>query len=208
LNVGAAELAQALVGFRVAQVVGDMRKPRAAWLEVFDNREGLIHGLMHGVRLIAKRVKDKLFQALKQVQGRVGDGAKVGEVGGASEAIAQDLEVAVEERNRRDGDAEEFEWLAEFVKLNGRNGALFRQAIEDVSKGASKDLEGGCVGIDGQNCILAQVIGSNIVEAHDVVGMSVGKKHGIEAVEMSAKGLLTKIGSRVDHCVLAISGEQ
>ena len=57
MDVRIAELAQALIGFGVGQIVSDVGEPGAARIEFFDQRQGLIDGLMHGMRNIAQGVR-------------------------------------------------------------------------------------------------------------------------------------------------------
>src|ERR1700719_1059948 len=56
LHMGKSCVTQALVGFRVRQVVRDMREPRAFWSQPLYQRQGLLPGLMHRVRNIAQRI--------------------------------------------------------------------------------------------------------------------------------------------------------
>ena len=208
MDIGVAESAQALGGFGVGQVVGDVGEPGAARVELLDEGEGLIHGLVHGMGNVAECIEDQFVEILQQSEGGVGKGAEVGEVGGAAEAVAEDFEVAVEKRDGSEGDAEKLEGLADFAKGDTGNGAELGETVEDVREGAAQGLEGGSVGIDGKNGVLAEVVRADVVEAHDVVGVSVGEEDGVEAIEFCAQGLLAKIGRGVNDDELAVAGEE
>lgn len=65
LHVGVAERAEAFVGFRVREFVGNVREPGATRLEAIDEDESLLNGLVHWVRRIAESVHDKFIEVLQ-----------------------------------------------------------------------------------------------------------------------------------------------
>ena len=112
------------------------------------------------------------------------------------------------ERNGRDLDAEEIEGIVGLAERDAGNGAEFGLAVEDVSEGASDGVVSFAVGENGERDLLAEIIGTNIVEAHDVIGVAVSEKNGVETIEADAESLLSKIGSGVDDGIFSCASEK
>ena len=66
LHMRVAHFYQALVGFGMRQIVSDVREPRAARLELLNERERLLDGLMHGMWNIAQRVQHQFVESLQE----------------------------------------------------------------------------------------------------------------------------------------------
>jgi len=114
----------------------------------------------------------------------------------------------VQERNRSERDTYKLEGSLRFVKSDAWDAAELGLAVKDVSEGPSEDAESIFVGINGQRGLLAQVIGANVVETHNVIGVAVSEEDGVKAIYTSAQALLPEVGSRVNDDVLAIAGEE
>src|ERR1700738_4308802 len=100
---------------------------------------------------VAQGVEDEVVEAFEQgCRGR-GQGTEIGEVCGAFEAEAEDLKIAMEQRHGNDGYAEQFERTVDDVEVDTGHGAERGRFIEDVSEGATQNLEGffGAVYRDG-----------------------------------------------------------
>src|SRR5260221_85541 len=69
LHVRESHLAQALVGFRVGQIVSDVGEPCTARIELPDERERLVNRLVHGMWDVTQRVDDQVVEALEQGPG-------------------------------------------------------------------------------------------------------------------------------------------
>ena len=76
--MGIAHRTEALVGFYVRQLVRDVGEPGSAWFEAVDEFEGLVNGLVHGMRRVAQSVKDNIVKIFEEWERRFGDGAEVG----------------------------------------------------------------------------------------------------------------------------------
>ena len=81
-------------------------------------------------------------------------------------------------------------------------------AIEDVAEAALDGGHGVGRGVDGNLALLAEVEGTHVVEAHDVVGMRVSEDHRVEAVDTGAQRLRAEIGRGVDQDVVAVVADQ
>jgi len=56
LHVGKALLAKPFIGFRMRQIVRDVGKPGAPRLELLNECQRLIYGLVHGMRNVSQRI--------------------------------------------------------------------------------------------------------------------------------------------------------
>src|SRR5208337_4959999 len=194
LDVGIAGLAKAFVGGSVGKFVSDVREPGAARLELVNEGEGLLDGLVHGMRDIAESVDDEVVEVFEERHGGFGEAAEIGEIRGAAEAETEDVHFAVEERHGNDGNAEKFKGAFDYMEDDAGNGAEGGLGIKNVGKGAADDAEGFLGAVDGHGSTLADVEGANVVEALDVIGVAVGEKNGSEAIEARGEGLGAKIG--------------
>src|SRR5215475_4597803 len=81
-------------------------------------------------------------------------------------------------------------------------------AIKNIGKSSAQDLESFFACKNGECCSLPHVEGANVVEAEDVVGVSVRKENSVEALDPGTESLLAKIWRRIDDDVLAAAREQ
>src|SRR5580704_197409 len=102
---------QPRVGLFVFQRMRDVREVGPAGFDLFDHLERLTHAEMRRVRLVAERVDHQRVEAREEWPALLGDGAHVGAVGHVVESESQDGELAVQQADRPDGLAQEFEWL-------------------------------------------------------------------------------------------------
>ena len=65
LNMGKAHLAKTFICFGVREVVGNVREPRSARFQLLNEGQGLVHGLMHGMRNIAQSVENKFIEVFE-----------------------------------------------------------------------------------------------------------------------------------------------
>src|ERR1700676_507972 len=128
---------------------------------------------MHRVRDIAQRVDDQLIEIVQQRERGIRNGAEVRQVGGAAKAEAEDFHVAVQKRNRSEREAQKPEGRLRFKKGDAGNRAELGLAVEYVGKRAADDAESFLVGVNRERGLLSKVVGSNVVEAHDVIAMAV-----------------------------------
>jgi hypothetical protein len=198
LDVMQAELAEALVGVRVRQIVSDVGEPSATGAELLNKGERLLDGLVHGMRDIAEGVENEVVETFEQSGRGRRQGAEIGEVGSAAEAKTEDFEIAVAQGHGDDWHAKKLEGAVDDVEGDAGDGAERRRFIEDVRKCAAEDLEGFFGTVHGDCALLADVEGANVVEAEDVVSMAVGEENGIKAIEANAQSLLAEVGSGVD----------
>ena len=114
----------------------------------------------------------------------------------------------MDQRNRCDGCAEEFDWSVDVIDFDKRNGTDFGFAIENVIEGAAEDIESFSRRENRERGVLAHVERPNVVETENVIGVGVREEDGVEPLEADAKGLLAEVGRRVDDDVLVVAREK
>jgi hypothetical protein len=157
---------------------------------------------------IAKSINDQVVEIFEQRDGRIGEAAEIGEIGGAAKAVTEDIHFAVEKWNGNESDAEECERAFDFVEKDARDGAEGGLVVENVGEGAADDAERFRGAVNGHGSALADVEGAKIVEAEDVVSVAMGEEDGFETIEMRAEGLGAEVGGGVNDDVLGITGEK
>ena len=157
---------------------------------------------------IPEGVQHEFIETFEQRHGRVRNSAEVGEIGGAPKAEAENFHIAVEQRHRDKRDAEKFNGALHGDQGDAWHGAERRLVIEDVGKHAPDDAKCFFIAVDGQRRALANIERANVVEAENVVGMTVRQQNGVEAVESNTERLLAEVRSGINHNVLAATGDQ
>src|SRR5882724_11296792 len=185
-----------------------MGEPGAAWFEAVDEFEGLVYRLVHGMRRVAERIEDEFVEVFEQSDGRFRDGAEVRQIRSVAKAKTQNAQIAVNQRNWRDGCAEKFDRAVNVIDFDEWNRADFRFSVEDVRKRAAQDVK--CFGVreNRQRGFLAHVERANVVEAENEIGVGVREEDGVEPLKADAKGLLAKVRRCVNYDVLAIAREK
>src|ERR1700674_5294631 len=146
---------KALIRLCVRQVVGNVREPRAARLELLNESERLFHRLMHGMWNISQGVQDQLVEPLQQRHRRVRNLAEVGEIGGAPKPETQNFQVSVEHGHGYERGSEKFEWALDGVQGDARHGAEGGFVVENISKDPPDDAKRFYVAVDRESRPLA-----------------------------------------------------
>ncbi len=196
------EFAEAVdVGFFVG-LVGDVGFARADGLRGGDG-PGDVE--MRGVGLVAKAVDDENVDAFDGGADGLGDGGAVAHVGEELAALVREEKAergdgTVRNREWSNGDASEIERFADDVRLNMDVTGDFVLRVECVGEGALDLVECRRGTVDGEGrALLHFAEAAEVVEAHEVIGVGMGKEDGVEMVETFAQRLLPEIGGRVDE---------
>ena len=193
------------VGLCVHQIMRDVRKPGAPRAQLLHEFQRLQHGLVHGVRGVAQRVKHQIIHSGDQRFGRLRQVAEIGQVGEAADAVTEDRQIAVLGWHGRPRDAQQFKRSVNGVHRNLRNSAQRGLPAEDVRKRAPQSLQRLRRSINRQRRVLPHVIRAYVIEAENMVGVGVGVNHGVESVNFCAQSLRAEIGSGINHHVAAIA---
>src|SRR5260370_25084910 len=97
-----------LIRLGVRQVVGDVREPRAARLELLNERERLFHRLVHGMWSIPQSIQHQFVESHKQGHRPVRNLAEIRKIDGPAKAEAQNFHLSVKQRHGNKGNAEKF----------------------------------------------------------------------------------------------------
>src|SRR6266699_2505996 len=98
--------------------------------------------------------------------------------------------------------------VADDIQGDARHGTQRRLVVENISENAPDDLKRVFVAVYRQGRALANVVGTNVVEAENMVGMAVGEQDGVEALEPGAHSLLAKVGGGVDDHIVTVPRQQ
>ena len=92
----------------------------------------------------------------------------------AAEAKSQHLHFAVDQRNRSELHAEQFERAINFFQRDAGHAAQFWFSIERIREGAPHDFKRLRISVDRHGLLLADAKRTQIVETHNVIGVAVG----------------------------------
>ena len=185
----------------MAQVVADMREPRALRLQLRHQRQRLLHIRMHRMRHVAQRVQDEIIQPGQQFLRFFRHAAEIGEVCGLAEAESQHRLRPVQRRHRHEFHAKHFERSVNRVQTNRRQQIAGRRPVENVGKLPLQRGQRFRRTVHRDLALLPHVEGAYIVQSQNVVGVPVRVDHRVEPVDVRAHGLVTEIRRRVDHHV-------
>ena len=160
------------------------------------------------MRDVAQRVEDEMVEAFEQRLGAFRDCAEIRQVGGVAKAEAEHLAWAVHCWDRNNFYAEERERTFDLVQFNARKRAVSRLIVEDVGERSLQYLQRCFRGVDGNGGFLFQIVGADIVEAENMIGMGVSVENCVEAIEVRGHGLGTEVGRGVDDDVASAIREQ
>lgn len=202
--VGQADvLGQACLCASVIKIVAEMSEESAARLELLNEGDGFFEMRVTGMGLATESVEDEDVEVLKKRETLRGDVAHIREVGGGAEAQASDLLMAMHDRDATKTGAEEVDPGArgriEPVDLNASGGRVAIFCAEGVVEDA---LDGGgsfVIGIDGQIMLVVEAERPEIIESHDVIGVTVGVDDCVDTADVFAQGLSVKVRAGVDQ---------
>ena len=175
----------------------------------FHRLDRSIDGGVRGMRLVSKGVQEDDVEVAQQVHGTFGDLAVIGEVGGLTESETVDGPWAVQDGDGKKLQPEEVEGLSvDEARFNFRNIGRPFLAVKDVRETAAHGLHRVGRGIDGDIAALPEIEGTDVIQSHYMVGMSVGEDHGSKTFDAGAKGLSAEIGRGVDQDVVTFIAHQ
>ena len=93
------------------------------------------------------------------------------------------------------------------MNLYARAGGVAVFLAEGVFEDAFDVVCGLLVGVDGEVVVPAKAEGTQVVEAHDVVGVAMGVEDSIDLTDAFAEGLGVEIRAGIDEHDVAVIGE-
>lgn len=190
------------VGFCVVEVVVHVGEESLGASEGTDEFHGLGEGHVGGVGIMTQGGGDKNFDSGEGFEGFWGDGAYIGKIGEGADAKTEDGLGAMEHFDGQDGDVGDLGKVKGLVGLDGdefelRNAAAGLRGSEGIGETGFKI--GEVVGFSENRDGMApeKVVGSEIVESGDVVGVGVSEKDSMDIMDGSANGLGAEIGSAI-----------
>lgn len=199
------------LGGGVVEVVAHVGEEGTARLELFDVGDGFLKVRVAEMRVATEGVEDEDIKVLEEGDALVGDVAHVSEIGGAAEPVACDLLAAVGDGDALEAGAEEVETGTgrgfDPVKLDASAGGIAVLGAKGVFEDALEGLRGGVVGVDREIAFDVKAERTEVVEAHDVVGVTVGVEDGVDAANALANSLGVEVRAGVDEDGVAVVEE-
>jgi hypothetical protein len=93
--------------------------------------------------------------------------------------------------------------VVDFVRLQQRSVTIKFHPFENIRKIMSNQIKGLFAGVTGNNFFMNEMKAAQIVDAVDMVGMGMGKEHGIDAGNFVPDCLFPEIGRGIHEKVPA-----
>src|ERR1700688_1010621 len=159
---------------------------------------------MRGMRLVAQRVQKKNVQAFELVERRLRNFAVIRKISGRSKAVAVNLRFTVNQAHRLEARAKKFHWSVYWTQLQLGQAAILVIGLKDVAEHLAQE---GCrvrARVKRQPLrLVSETERAQIVDAQNVVRMSMCVEDGIHLGDALANGLRVKIGCGIDERHLA-----
>src|ERR1700732_2942517 len=112
---------------------------------------------------------------------------------------------------RGDGDnfyAEQIEGAIDGTHVHAGEGTCGGSVIENIRELAAYGSLRIFGGVNRNQAALFQIVGANIVQAENVIGVAVSVKNGVESIQFFAQGLEAEVRRSVDDNVVGVIGKQ
>jgi hypothetical protein len=182
----------------MSELMCDMGEIGVAGANAAGGLDGLLQAEVSGMRCAPQGIEHEHVKMLDERPGRIWNGAAVGEIGKAPDAVSKNHLVPVIDRNGNEGTASKLQGAVQVKERQFREpAATRRRRIEGVRKHASDSLERTLVTVTRDRRALPEIENPHIVEAKDVIGMAVGEEDDVHAGDTERQGLRPKIRGRV-----------
>lgn len=157
-----------------------------------------------GVGGVFEAVDDEGIDVFEEGGGFRGDCFAIGDIGDAAVGViafeeeADCFDFAVVDGERRDRGITEGEGAGDDVGIGFEVTAVSVLAVEGELEGAFEAFHGEGGGVDGEEAIVFEGESSEVVEAHDVVGMGVCDEDRVDGLDAFAEALLPEVGTGID----------
>lgn len=188
---------------RVIEIVADMGKEGSARFELFHEGERAFEMRVAGMRLPAESIQNQDIQILEQGNALGWNIAHVREVSGRPKAVSGDCLRAMLYGDALKAGSEEIGPGSRRRLVQRMDGdASSRRVAIVLPEGVIEDSPQGVrclyIGIDWKILLQLEAEGTQIIEAEDMVGMSMRIEDGIDVADTFANRLCVKVGSGVD----------
>jgi hypothetical protein len=188
----------------MAGLVGQMRQVSAPGSQRLGGIYRLGDAQVRWVRPPPQRVQHQHVEPAQRLARLLGDLLHIGDVGQASEPVAEHTQMAVLKGEREDFDSSHHDWLARLGRVKAEPGLRCplvgpHRIVEDVAERCADSLQRLGRPVHRQRQSPAHGENPEIVDPIDVVGVLVGVDHGVELGEAARKQLESELGGRVDE---------
>src|SRR5579864_79303 len=149
---------------------------------------------MGRVWLMSQSIQKKNVESLQPRKRRVRNAAEVGEIGGRTKTVAENFRLAMDHRYGLELRAKKIELPLDRLEFQPRQPAKLIVRVENVAEHIADVLR--CFGarIKRNPALVVIAQGAKIVDAEDVVGVTVGVDHGIDLRNLLADRLFAEVG--------------
>jgi len=196
------------VSLFVAQVVADVGEPGVFRLELSDERERLLDIRVHRMRRVTQRVENEVVESAQKRLRSFRDRAEIGEVCSVSKPESEDISWTVHRRDWNDLQIKKLERAINRVQGDAGKRADGLPTVEDIGEGLLQHFQCRVRSVDRNGSFLFQIVGADIVEAENMVGVGVSVENCVESIVVRGHCLGAEVGRRVDDDIAAGVGEQ
>src|SRR6185437_7116864 len=154
---------------------------------------------MRGMRTVTQRVQKEYVQSAKPLFRFRWNFAEIGKVGRFAKAEAVDYCFSMDNFHRLKGRAKELHRSIEAVHLHPRNPAKFVIRLENVPKDIFQAVCRGSVSVERDFAFALEAERAYVVQAQNVIGVSVRIKDSVKPLDLFANCLLAEIRRGIDQ---------
>lgn len=197
-------LGKGAFGFFVRKVVADVREENFARFDSAPSFHGSRDGHVRGVGAVAKAVHDEPFRTSRRLLRLGRDRAAVGHISEAFPSIlrkdvAGGVEATVRKLHRHNVEVADLERAGDFMRDGANVVSALRAAVEGKLKDPAQVGHHAGRGVDRNIAPVELAESTQIVEAHDVIGVRMRVEDGVDLVDPLAQALGAKIRRGIDH---------
>src|SRR5438067_11411351 len=154
---------------------------------------------MRLMRLVPESVEEKNVEALELAETFFGNVAEIGEIGDGSEAVAENFSLPVQHSYRIKTQPEQVQRTIEGVHFQLGQRAVFVSGIKNVLKHGAHKIGDVLTCVQRNAPFAVEAERTQIVNAQDMVGVSVRVEYGVDATNLFTNRLLAEVGCAVNQ---------
>ena len=208
LHVRVARLLQPRICRLMRQIVRNVREPRPFRPQSVDQRQRLLHRLVHRVRHVPQRIQNQIVQIFQQRHARFRQPAEVRHIRRAPKPESQHIHFPVQQWHRNKRNPQQRKRSVHLAQFHARQAAQCRLMVEHIRKHAPHHAKRFLRPIHRDRRLLPVVVRPQIIESQNMVRVAMRQQHPVQPVHSRAQRLRAKVRRRVDHHILSVAGKQ
>lgn len=184
--------------------MGKVCKNRPLGVQFFDDFLCAFDIEVGVVGCIAQRINDEKIQASEHSHGWLGNVTDIGKVSQAADTVPGGIDMAMDEGNRHDVEAEQLKFSGNYVGVKEWSISFTFQSLKNIGKTGGDYSIGLFIGKTRDEPFMDKVEAAQIINAMDVIGMGVCEQYRVYVRNVLAKRLSTKVCGGVNEDVIAL----